>query len=171
MSEIMSELAETFSPLSRPTVFFSSQNETGMREGRRFIERALQRALDELRQNGGPDAVLITGDLRQKKPHEERAVDLKAHFAHLDTATLVVADLTAVARTRNGRRVPSPEVMRDLGWALAKLGDEGVVTVAHAARESAFPAEIVYDIAHSGEAQHAFHELVAKFKDALTRRL
>ncbi|TPW35097.1 hypothetical protein [Oecophyllibacter saccharovorans] len=173
------------------TVFFSSQNETGMREGRRFVEKSLRRALDELAAERRQAFHLLTVPLTEElKPGPSDSTDrpgeskpepsatrsaeqtaLTRHYARLEEAALVVADLTAVAHTRNGRKVPSPEVMRDLGWALARLGPEKVITVAHAAKESAIRAELTYTITSAAEAQAAFQELTRAFRQAVENRL
>ncbi|MEP1612652.1 MAG: hypothetical protein ABJL72_12120 [Roseobacter sp.] len=63
----------------------------------------------------------------------------------ISKAAVFVADLTPVGQTDDGKWLPNPNVMIELGWAMHRPGWErviGVLNMAHGANEADLPFDI-----------------------------
>lgn len=65
----------------------------------------------------------------------------------IEAAAVFVADVTPICKTAGGKRVPNPNVMIELGYAMKVLGEERVVLVGNSA-EGAALKYLPFDLRH-----------------------
>ena len=116
------------------TVFFSWQADTPTREGRNFIERALERAVAR-----------ISDDTAIEEPEREIQIDrdtknvpgsppiVDTIFRKIDQAAVFLPDLTFIGKRPDGRPTPNPNVLIEYGWALKQMGHGRIVPVMNTA--------------------------------------
>jgi hypothetical protein len=131
------------------TVFFSWQADTATREGRNFIERALDVAIDRI----GADTTLEEADRelevdRDTKDTPGSPAIVETIFAKIDRASVFVADLTFVARRRDGRSSPNPNVLMEYGWALKSRGLRRIISVVNTAYGVANAESLPFNLRH-----------------------
>ena len=117
------------------TVFFSWQADTPTREGRNFIERALERAITRI----GSDTSIDEPERRELEidrdtkdvPGSPPIVD--TILRKIDQAAVFLPDFTFIAKRPDGRPTPNPNVLIEYGWALKKMGNARIVAVMNTA--------------------------------------
>jgi hypothetical protein len=131
------------------TVFFSWQADTGNREGRSFIERALERAVAR-----------ISADTTIEEPERDLQIDrdtknvpgsppiVDTIFRKIDQATVFVPDLTFVGTRLDERPTPNPNVLVEYGWAVKSLGYERMVPVMNTAYGEPTGDAMPFDMRH-----------------------
>ena len=114
------------------TVFYAWQSDTAARDNRNFIESALEKALKQIAKTGTIDASpRLDRDTKDVPGIPDIANTI---LAKIRTASAFVADLTFIgtancAADATGKPTPNPNVMLELGYALAELGWERIVCV------------------------------------------
>ena len=63
------------------------------------------------------------------------------------SSAVFVADVSAIARTSDGKCLPNPNVLIELGWALRELGAERIIAVLNTA-SGCKPDDLPFDIRH-----------------------
>jgi hypothetical protein len=125
------------------TVFYAWQSDTNQAANRFFIRDALTRALRLLHDDAAVEE-------SPRLDHDTKDVPgmpdvFSTILAKIDTCGIFVADLTPVATTANGMRVSNPNVLIELGYALAKIGDRRVIPVLNESHGSG--GELPFDLA------------------------
>jgi hypothetical protein len=107
-------------------VFYAWQSDIDEHVNKRFIRKALDAAIKKL------NADLETEEaLRAQQDTEgvSGSPDLaRTIFERIEAARAFIGDVTTVANSAK-RALPNPNVCIEYGWAIAKLGDEKVITV------------------------------------------
>lgn len=125
-------------------IFWSWQSDTPQDEGRHFVRDVIAALADELnynveaedaeRQDGDGQGGEPTAESRVEVDHDTRGVGGSPPIADtilkkIRKAAVLVADVTPIATTTGGKRVPNPNVMIELGYAMEVLGHERIVLV------------------------------------------
>jgi hypothetical protein len=131
------------------TVFFSWQADTPTREGRNFIEKALENAVSA-----------ITKDVAvEQAERPDLAVDKDTKgvpgsppiFAtilnKIEQAAVFVPDLTFVGTRSGNRPISNPNVLIEYGWALKSIGNERIVAVMNEAQGAPSWQTLPFDLA------------------------
>lgn len=118
------------------TVFYAWQSDSPSKTNRNFIQAALEKAVKALASKGSIaiDPV-VDRDTRSVAGAPKIAETI---FSKIDTAAVFVADVTIVCKilgetAEEGKSLPNPNVMVELGYALKVLEDKRLVLVANTA--------------------------------------
>jgi len=118
------------------TVFFSWQSDRSTREGRNFIEKALQSAVAKLSADLTIEEAMRDGLAVDKDtmgvPGSPPIFD--TILSKISRCAAFVADLTFCGNRCGGDLTPNPNVLIEYGWALGTLGHKqmiGIMNVAH----------------------------------------
>jgi len=130
-----------------PKVFWSWQSDLFPKACRDFIRSALADAVGAV----STDLGLEDAD-RPELDHDTKGeagmVDIAAVILRKIAASAVfVADLTPVAKAPDGKALPNPNVLVELGWAFYKPGLDRVIGVLNTASESDIE-NLPFDIRH-----------------------
>ncbi len=112
---------------SQVTVFWSWQNDSPAKENRNFIEDCLRRAAKKI---GCEDAIIIEVD-RDTKGLGGTPGIAEAIFTKISASDVFVWDATLVYS--NPRPAPNPNVLLELGYALATMGAGRLIGVMNVA--------------------------------------
>jgi hypothetical protein len=128
-------------------IFWSWQSDLDPLRHRHFIKSALEAAIAQASQE-----LDIEDADRPKLDHDTKGmpgmVDIPATILNkIATATLFVADITPIGKADNGKALPNPNVMIELGWAFQKPGYDRIIAVYNSA-EGWKPEELPFDIRH-----------------------
>ena len=128
------------------TVFYSWQSDRSQREGRNFIETALEVAVGRIAEDTTVEEALRvdkdTKDVPGSPPIFETIL------SKIDQASVFVADLTICGARSGGQPTPNPNVLIEYGWALKSLGPYQVVAVMNEAHGSPSDESMPFDLAH-----------------------
>lgn len=103
-------------------IFWSWQNDTDPKRHRHFIKGAIDDAIAAVALELDVDPAErpeIDHDVKGSKGAVEIANTIMGKIA---SSTIFVADVTPIARAENGKALPNPNVMVELGWAFNKPG-------------------------------------------------
>jgi hypothetical protein len=133
-----------------PTIFYSWQSDLPNRTNRAFIRSALDDAVKRFNEQQTASVHDAARDDLLQVDQDTQGVPGSPHitetiFAKIAEATAFVADVSFVVQG-DSRRCPNPNVMIELGYALAKLGAESVLTVMNVAYGR--PEELPFDMRH-----------------------
>lgn len=131
-------------------IFWSWQSDSPDGIGRSFVREALEKAIEEIRdeiQIEEPDRL----DHKLHLDYDIKGVPGSPDLANtilkkIRESVVFVADVTPVGKTPRKKRIMNPNVAIELGYALAKIGDEGILMVlnsAYGSRES-----LPFDLRH-----------------------
>ena len=131
------------------TIFFSWQSDRPTREGRNFIERALEIAVTR-----------IAEDLEVEEPlRDALQVDkdttgvagsppiFQTILGKIDRASVFLADLTFCGLRPDDSPTPNPNVLIEYGWALKALGHSQLLAVMNIAYGRPTRASLPFDLA------------------------
>jgi hypothetical protein len=112
-------------------VFWSWQSGRPAKVTKNFVKQALEKALA----NVANDLQLAAAE-RPELDHDTKGeaglVEIaNTILAKIDASTAFVADVTPIAETEQGKKVPNPNVMIELGHALKVLGHKPIILVAN----------------------------------------
>jgi hypothetical protein len=108
------------------TVFYSWQSDLPNRTNRTFIQEALQKAIDAVLEAELEIDLVLDRDTKDTPG----APDIgKTILDKIDRAAVVVADVSIVNRTGEGRPTPNPNVLFELGYAVRALSWDYVLPV------------------------------------------
>lgn len=117
------------------TIFYSWQSDHPSKEGRNFIEKALEKAIENL--SSGielQEAVREQIELDRDTKNVPGSPNIfHAILEKIEKAALIVSDLTFVANRPNGDPTPNPNVLIEYGYALGCLGERRVIQVMNTA--------------------------------------
>src|SRR5438874_12383969 len=103
-------------------VFYSWQSDLPNRTNRGFIANALQEAARDVSKD---DDVLIEVRVDSDTAGVSGAPDIaQTIFEKIEASDVFVADVSIINPTVDGKRTPNPNVLIELGFAIAKLGWE-----------------------------------------------
>lgn len=111
-------------------IFWSWQSDTPGKIGRHFVRNALEDALKELNE----EPTIEESD-RFELDHDRKGVPgspdlVSTILKKIEESKVFVADVTPVGRSEsNNRALLNPNVAIELGYALAKIGDNGLLMV------------------------------------------
>jgi hypothetical protein len=132
------------------TVFWSWQSDLSPALTKDFIKDALVEALDTVAQEldlESADRLEIDHDTKGEAGLVEIVTTI---FKKIDDCQVFVADITPVAEVKtetSKKKVPNPNVMIELGYALREVGHRRVITVANLAFGGT-PEELPFDLRH-----------------------
>jgi hypothetical protein len=131
------------------TVFFSWQADRPKKEGRNFIERALDQAVADIGGDTTLEAVVreVVVD-RDTKNVPGFPPIVETIFRKIDQAAVFVPDFTFVAQRENSRLSPNPNVLIEYGWALKSLGHSHIVPVMNTAFGAPAAETLPFNIRH-----------------------
>ncbi len=129
------------------TVFWSWQNDFVPRTNRSFLREAIAIAVDRV------SAELDVEDVeRLELDHDTKSSPGMADISQtiltkIAKAAVMIADVTPIGETSDGKAIPNPNVMVELGYALHALGFERIIAVLNTA--SGYGVEnLPFDIRH-----------------------
>lgn len=122
-------------------VFYSWQSDSNSTYNRNFIEKALENAIKEVdnKISGGP-LIALDKDTRDIPGSPDITPTI---LQKIDRSVCFVADVTPIT-TVDGKRIPNPNVMFELGYALSTLGYERVIIVCNTIHCD--PKELPFDL-------------------------
>lgn len=111
----------------RRIVFYSWQSDLPNATNRGFVQRALERAAEEI---ASDDEVEVEPVVDRDTQGVPGAPDIASTIlAKISGADVFVADVSLIGQVAEGRFVPNPNVLIELGYALRGLGHERVILV------------------------------------------
>lgn len=111
---------------SQKTVFYSWQSDLPNRSNRTFIGDALQKAVDAILEADLEIDLVLARDTQGTPGAPDIA---KTILDKIDRAAVVVADVSIVSATGDGRPTPNPNVLFELGYAVRALSWDAVLPV------------------------------------------
>lgn len=138
-------------------IFYSWQSDSENKFNRGFIKNAIEMALKEANQ----DLMVYEADRELIIDHDTKDVpgtpDLAATiFEKISSSTIFIADISFVA-TNNHRKLANPNVLIELGYAIARLGSDKVLCILNSA--SGTVEDLPFDL------QHKRHPIVYHLND------
>lgn len=85
----------------------------------------------------------------------------KTILTKISHSAVFVADLTPIGKTPEGKALPNPNVLIELGWALKELGDERIIGIVNTA-EGWKPDDLPFDIRHRRALPYELSETATK---------
>lgn len=128
-------------------VFWSWQNDFSPKCCRHFIRDALEMAVNNVGEELG-----LEDSERPALDHDTKntpgmAEITKTILKKISQSAVFVADLTPIGKSPEGKALPNPNVLIELGWALKVLGDERIIAILNTA-EGWKPDDLPFDIRH-----------------------
>ena len=111
-------------------VFWSWQSDTHGNTGRHFIKETLEIAIKELKEEievDEPNRELHLDHDRKGVPGSPDLVN--TILEKIRATSIFIADVTPVGQTANGKPLINSNVAIELGYALANIGDQGLLMV------------------------------------------
>lgn len=105
------------------TIFYSWQNDLDGKTHRYFIEKCLKKALTDLEK----DAAIYMSYDRDTKGINGSPDITATIFDKIDKCVLFVCDVSIVNSNAEGRKMPNPNVLVELGYAASKLGWDRII--------------------------------------------
>lgn len=134
----------------KKTVFWSWQSDLPTEVTRDFIKKALNQALKKVNSELELEQAERI-ELDHDTKGEAGLVEIvKTIFDKIEDCEVFVADITPVAEvpaSDTGKKVPNPNVMIELGYALHELGHKRIITVANLAFGGK-PEDLPFDLRH-----------------------
>ena len=111
-------------------IFWSWQSDTPGRIGRHFVREALERVVEELK----AELEVEEPDRELNLDHDRKGVpgspDLASTILEkIRASSVFIADVTPIGQTPDGKLMLNPNVAIELGYALAHVGDHGLLMV------------------------------------------
>jgi len=128
-------------------IFWSWQSDTPEKVGRHFVREALETAIQELQ----TELEIEEPNRQLHLDHDRKGVPGSPDLANtilekIRASSVFIADVTPVGQTPGGKLMLNPNVAIELGYALAHVGDQGLLMVLNSAygdRES-----LPFDLRH-----------------------
>jgi hypothetical protein len=156
-------------------VFWSWQDDYQPKTCRHFVRDALAEAI----KGAGEELGLEDSD-RPEIDHDTKGTPGMTEIAKtildkISRSAVFVADLTPISKTTDGKALPNPNVLIELGWALSELGPDRIIPVLNTA-SGYKPDDLPFDIRHRRAmtyelADTADAETKKKAKKALIKEL
>ncbi len=127
------------------TIFYSWQSDTSSKTNKSFIQSALKAAIIKVgRELDLENALRIDHDTKGVPGSPDIVSTI---LAKIEKSDIFLADVTIVAKTENGKQVPNPNVLIELGYAYKAVSVEKVITVMNEHYGTA-KAGLPFDFAH-----------------------
>lgn len=163
-------------------IFWSWQNDLDTKTHRSFIKSALAEAIKQIKEELDIDDSIRPPELDHDTKDELGMVDIaNAVIEKIRGSALFVADITPLQRTPDGKALPNPNVMFELGLAFYTPGVKKVVGIFNNA-EGWKNEDLPFDIRHrrlmqytlpigakDTEISHAKKKLVKQLTDAIRK--
>lgn len=129
-----------------PTIFWSWQSDTSARETREVFRTALAQAILRL-------AADLEEAERPELDHDTRGVPgspeiVNTIFQKIDDAAIFVADVTPIGLSANGKHLPNPNVLIELGYAKKSLSADRIILLWNTALHGSRPEDLPFDLRH-----------------------
>lgn len=109
------------------TIFYSWQSDLPNSANRGLIQSALERATKDIRSD---KTIAIEPVVDRDTLGEPGAPDIAATiFRKIDAAKIFVCDVSGVNKSQNGRLLPNPNVLIELGYALKSISSERIILI------------------------------------------
>jgi hypothetical protein len=131
------------------TVFYSWQSDRPPREGRNFIEKALQVAVAKITEDLKVEEAVregLTVDKDTKNIPGSPPI-FQTILDKIDRASVFLADLTICGECCDGGSTPNPNVLIEYGWALKSLGHHRILAVMNQAHGKPDANSLPFDLA------------------------
>lgn len=125
----------------RFTVFYSWQSDLPDSSNRALIRQALRTAASSIEESKGDLIVEIDEATRDVSGSPNIPATI---LAKINMADIFVCDISTINTNESGRKTPNPNVVFELGYAIANLGWERVVLLFNEEFGS-FPADLPFD--------------------------
>ena len=128
-------------------VFWSWQSDTHQPSGRHFVKAALEAAVEQLADHPNledAERPIIDSDTSNVPGSPPIAETI---LRKIRECAVFVADVTPVGQTSGGKKLVNPNVMIELGYALAQVGPERIVLVMNQAEGGTLRA-LPFDLRH-----------------------
>jgi len=146
-------------------IFWSWQNDHAPKSCRNFIRIALAEAAEKAGDELGLEEA-ERPELDHDTKNEPGMADISATImAKISRSAVFVADLTPIGKTKDGKALPNPNVLIELGWALRALEPERIIAILNTADGWA-PVDLPFDIRH----RRALTYKLADSANAATRK-
>lgn len=125
------------------SIFFSWQSDLDRENDNssKSIKVALRNACNDIESNSHNIKLTIDDATRD----ESGSIDIaETIFQKISTADIFICDLTTINEKENGRKVPNPNVSIELGYAIALLGRERIISLFNKTHGN-FPDDIPFD--------------------------
>ena len=141
------------------TIFYSWQSDLPNPTNRNFIQNSLESAIKDLKSDG---SLTVDPVLDRDTTGVPGSPDIgQTIFYKIDQAAAFVCDVSIINGGSNRRRVPNPNVLIELGYALKSLGPDRVIMVMNTAfgRPESLPFDlrqkrvITYSLSEGDEAK------------------
>ncbi len=112
-------------------IFWSWQSDTDGKVGRHFVREALEAAIEDLREDLSLSEP-VRGGLHLD--HDRKGVSgspdlVRTILDKIRESSILIADVTPVGETPEGKRLINSNVAIELGYAMAHIGDEAILMV------------------------------------------
>lgn len=129
-------------------IFWSWQNDYAPKSCRHFIRAALVEAITQVGNEIGVDDA-DRPEIDHDTKGERGMADIPTTILNkIADAAVFVADLAPIAQSNDGKWLPNPNVMIELGWAMHRPGWERVIGILNLA-SGATIEDLPFDIRHS----------------------
>jgi hypothetical protein len=128
-------------------VFWSWQNDYAPKTCRHFIREALVEAT-----NAAGEELGLEDAERPEVDHDTKDTPGMAEITatilkKISESAVFVADVTPIAKSPDGKALPNPNVMIELGWAMSEVGPDKIIGVLNTA-SGWKPDDLPFDIRH-----------------------
>lgn len=106
------------------TIFFSWQSDLPNSDNRNFIEDVIKKSIKELNQNDFSLALSIDKDTNQLAGSPDIANSI---LTKISKSSAFIADISIINDNSSDRKMPNPNVLFELGYAVKQLGWENVI--------------------------------------------
>ncbi len=123
-------------------IFFSWQSDLPEKTNRGFIENALKKAAQEIRND---NSIHIEPVIDRDTLGIPGSPDIAATiFSKIDECQIFVCDCSIINQENAGRKVSNPNVLCELGYALKTLGDRKIIFIINSAYGG--PEQLPFDL-------------------------
>ncbi|QKG51839.1 hypothetical protein [Hymenobacter sp. BRD67] len=125
------------------TIFYSWQSDSPKETNQQAIRLALRDAADQLEQAATEPKTLTIDEATRGtsgSPNIPQTI-----FSKIDTCDAFVCDLTTIAISAGGKAIANPNVLIELGYAVATLGWERIVLLFNK-QHGNFPIDLPFDV-------------------------
>jgi len=126
------------------TVFYSWQSDSPKHTNRDFIEEAAQIAIEQIVSNNQLSIDAALDRDTQDIPGSPAIADAILH--KINQCGVFLCDVTLISPKNAPRLTPNPNVMIELGYAIAKIGWERIICVMN--EEFGGPSKLPFDLQH-----------------------
>lgn len=128
--------------IKKVTVFYSWQSDLPREANQNAIRKALRIAANKLEDTDTELHIILDEATRNTAGSPNIPMTI---FQKISTSDIFICDLTTINSTSDKRKVPNPNVLIELGYAIAQLGWERILLLFNSAFGK-FPDDIPFDI-------------------------